>query len=368
MRFNPRRNNCRPPCWARRGASPESILLVAICVLFACLGCSGVRGRLVPTAGADAPVYLFATFKEPEQDGLRFAYSFDGYHWSNVPGLFLKPRVGRDKVLRDPSICRGPDGTWHLVWTCSWHNEHGFGYARSKDLVHWSEQQWIPVMAHEPETVNVWAPELLYDDGSWRRCQAGAAEAQTRREFARATGGSFVIVWASTIPGRFPDHLEPRTNNHRLYCTTTRDFKTFSPTRLFWDPGFSVIDGQVLKDHSRYVLLLKDNTRPQRNIRVAFGETPFGPWRDISTNLTAKFTEGPSGLKLGDEWLVYYEAYQDKRYGALQTRDFTTFTDVTARMSFPTGLKHGTAFRATKRDLDYLLKVGTRQVWNVPLP
>lgn len=32
-------------------------------------------------------VYLFSTFKEPEQDGLRFAYSFDGYHWTNVPGL-----------------------------------------------------------------------------------------------------------------------------------------------------------------------------------------------------------------------------------------------------------------------------------------
>jgi len=293
----------------------------------------------------DMPVYLFATFKEPEQDGLRFAYSFDGYHWSNVPGLFLRARVGGG-IMRDPSICRGPDGTWHLVWTAAWHGHRGFGYAHSKDLVHWSEQKFIPVMAHEPETVNVWAPELFYDE----------RDAQ------------FIICWASTIPGRFPDHLEPRTNNHRLYYTTTRDFETFATTRLFFEPGFSVIDAQILKDGDRYVLLFKDNTRPQRNIRVAFGDTPLGPWRDISTNLTANFTEGPCGLKIGEDWLIYFEAYRDKRYCAMKTRDFKTFTDVTDQMAFPAGLKHGTAFVATKKDLEYLLKVGTQQVWNVRLP
>ena len=51
---------------------------------------------------ADAPVYLFSTFKEGEQSGLLFAYSYDGYHWSNVPALFLKAHVD-GKIMRDPS-------------------------------------------------------------------------------------------------------------------------------------------------------------------------------------------------------------------------------------------------------------------------
>lgn len=315
-------------------------------------------------AGTDT-VYLFSTFKEPEQDGLRFAYSFDGYHWTNVPGLFLKARVGKEKVIRDPSVCRGPDGTWHVVWTCSWKNDLGFGYAHSKDLVHWSEQQWIPAMTNEPAAVNTWAPELFYDEATEQ----------------------FIICWASTIPGRFPDHLEPHDNNHRMYYTATKDFKTFTPTKLFLDPDFSVIDCQILKvggrpltpsederkhggiaNGSPYVLLLKDNTRPERNIRVAFGESALGPWHDISTNLTEKFTEGPCGVKVGDDWLIYYESYQAKHYTAMKTRDFKTFTDVTAEMTFPPGLKHGTAFKATRKDLDYLFKVGTQQVANVRLP
>lgn len=291
---------------------------------------------------ADAPVYFFSTFKEGEQDGLRFAFSYDGYHWSNVPGLFLKAHVD-GKIMRDPSITRGPDGRWHLVWTSAWKGNNGIGYAHSKDLVHWSEQKFIPVMAHEPTVCNVWAPEIFHD----------------------ARGNQFIICWASTLPGRFPDHIEPSTNNHRMYFTTTRDFKTFSPTKLFLDPDFSVIDCQILKDADRYVLLLKDNTRPQRNLRFAFGDTPLGPWRDVSTNLTEKFTEGPSGLKIGEDWLIYYESYQAKHYSAMKTRDFTTFTDVTSEMTFPPELKHGTAFVATKKDLDYLFKVSNSMVAGV---
>ena len=79
----------------------------------------------------------------PEQDGLRFAFSHDGYNWSNVPGLFLKAHVDKG-IMRDPSICRGPDGTWHLAWTSAWRGNNGFGYAHSKDLVHWSEQNSSP--------------------------------------------------------------------------------------------------------------------------------------------------------------------------------------------------------------------------------
>ena len=109
------------------------------------------------------------------------------------------------------------------------------------------------------------------------------------------------------------------------------------------------------------VLLLKDNTRPQRNVRVAFGNSPLGPWKDISKPFTAKLTEGPTALKIGQDWLVYYDSYGTKTYGAAMTRDFQTFTDVTDTMTFPTGLKHGTAFVATRRNLDYLLKVGNKE-------
>jgi hypothetical protein len=43
---------------------------------------------------SDDSVFLFTSFRGNGEDGLRFLYSDDGYHWKNVPGTFLKPRAG----------------------------------------------------------------------------------------------------------------------------------------------------------------------------------------------------------------------------------------------------------------------------------
>jgi hypothetical protein len=283
-------------------------------------------------------VYLFTSFRNNGEDGLRFLHSDDGYRWQNVPGAFLKPEVGPSRLMRDPSLVRAPDGTFHLVWTTGWRTDQGFGYAHSTDLVRWSQQRFIPVMAHEPTTVNVWAPELFYDESN----------------------GQFIICWASTIPGRFPDHLEPHDNNQRMYYTTTRDFQTFAPTKLFFDPDFSVIDCTIVKHGDGYVLVLKDNSRPQRNLRVAFGDSPLGPWRHVSAPFTLQFTEGPSALKIGDKWFIYYDAYQEGYYGAALTSDFKTFSDVTNQTAFPNGHKHGTALAISRALLDSLLATASQ--------
>jgi hypothetical protein len=287
-------------------------------------------------AGAAAPesAYLFTSFHDADQKYLRFLYSFDGYHWTNVPGTFLEANVGTSKQFRDPSITRGPDGIFRLVWTAGWHDDQGFGCASSTDLIHWSGQRFVPVMTNEPATVNVWAPELFYDDRV----------------------SEYIITWASTIPGRFPDHLEKHENNHRLYYTTTRDFTNFTQEKLFFDPDFSVIDPFILRDGNHYVLVCKDNSRPYLNLRIAFGDSPLGPWNNVSEPFTRKFTEGPCALKIGDDWLIYFDAYRQKIYGAVKTRDFKTFTDVTAEVSFPAGHKHGTAIKVPYQILDGLLK------------
>ena len=121
---------------------------------------------LLASCGGNKDYYMFTSFHEPADEGLRYLYSEDGMHWDSIPGVWLKPELGQHRLMRDPSMVRTPDGTYHLVWTTSWKGDLGFGYANSKDLIHWSEQQMIPVMADEPTTVNVWAPEIFYDDES----------------------------------------------------------------------------------------------------------------------------------------------------------------------------------------------------------
>ncbi|WP_439697317.1 glycoside hydrolase family 43 protein [Mucilaginibacter sp. AW1-7] len=284
---------------------------------------------------ASKSVYMFTSFHEPANEGLRLLYSYDAIHWTDLNRTFIKPEAGEAKIMRDPSIAQGPDGVYHLVWTTGWKDDKGIGYASSKDLIHWSAQQHLNVMGYEPTAVNAWAPELFYDDEA----------------------GRFIIVWASTVPNRFAKGQEDENNNHRLYYTTTADFKIFTPTKLFLDPGFSVIDAEIVKrGKNDYILVMKDNTRPNRNILVAFSNNALGPYSNYTKRFTETYSEGPSMTKTGKNWFIYYDSYRLKRYGAMRTTDFKTFTDIADSISVPTGHKHGTIFKVTQKQLNLLLK------------
>lgn len=286
------------------------------------------------TACSPKGVYLFTSFHEPATEGLRFLYSKDAYSWHDLDTTFLKPLID-GKVMRDPSIARGADGTFHLVWTSAWKGNKGFGHASSKDLIHWSEQEHIEVMKSEPATVNVWAPELFYD--------------QAKHEY--------IIIWASTIPFRFPKGLEEEDNNHRMYVTTTRDFKNFSDTKLFYDPGFSAIDAVIVqRSKNDFVLVVKDNTRPNRNLKAAFGKEAAGPYSAASAAFSPNFTEGPAVAKAGRDWLIYFDQYREKIFGVMKTRDFQHFTDITNTVKVPEGHKHGTIIKVSPAIIEKLLK------------
>lgn len=289
----------------------------------------------VPLLSCNRKAWVFTSFHEPADKGLRMLYSYDGKKWTGLDTVLLRPSVGNQKVMRDPSMVQDKKGIFHLVWTSSWRGDKGFGYASSKDLLNWSQQQFIPVMQKEPVVVNTWAPELFYDEDQ----------------------DQFMIIWASCIPGRFERGIEEDSNNHRMYVTTTKDFKTFSETKLFLDPGFSVIDAVIVKRGVKdYVLVLKDNTRPERNLKVAFADNPMGPWKNISTPFSEKFTEGPSVVKLKKDWLIYFDSYQKKIYEAVSTTDFMEFSNVTTDVRVPEGHKHGTIVPVKRKIIRQLIK------------
>ena len=285
---------------------------------------------------AEKEYFISTSFHEPANEGLRYIYSEDGMHWDSIPGTWLKPMVGKQQVLRDPSMTRTPDGTFHLVWTTSWKGDLGFGYASSKDIIHWSKQQMIPVMKAEPTTVNVWAPEIFYDTDK----------------------AEFVVVWASCVPNRFKTGVESEDNNHRLYYITTKDFKTISKAKLLYDPGFSVIDATILKRAANdYVLVFKDNTRPNRNLKVAFATSATGPYSAASKTFTQSYVEGPTVEKLGDKYLIYFDEYKKFSYGAIETKDFIHYINVSKKVSVPKGHEHGTIFKAPASVIENLKKI-----------
>ena len=282
---------------------------------------------------------MFSYFTDGGKDGLHLAYSLDGYSWRalNDNRSFLLPEVSKDSLMRDPCIIQGPDKKFHMVWTVSW-NERGIGYASSRDLIHWSEQKYIPVMEHEPLARNCWAPELYYD----------------------VQKDTYMIYWATTIPGRFPetDSTGDKGYNHRIYYTTTKDFEVFSETRLLFDPRFNVIDAVIKKIKDEYVMFVKDETRypPQKNIRIAKSQKLTGGYEIKGDKITIDWVEGPTVIQVGDAWVVYYDEYTRHKMGAVRSHDLIEWEDISDQISFPEGCRHGTIFRVERKILDRLLK------------
>lgn len=262
----------------------------------------------------------------------------DGYNWKALKNdsSFLKPTAGKDKLMRDPCIIRGADGLFHMVWTVSW-NEQSIGYASSADLIHWSAQRDIPVMAHEPGTRNCWAPEITYD----------------------AKSKQYMIYWATTIPGRFKagETTEDNGYNHRMYYVITKGFKQFSPAKVLYDHDFNVIDATIVPNGREYIMFLKDETKkpPQKNIRISTSKKLTGPYTKPSAPITGNYwAEGPTVLKVGGKWLMYFDKYTQHKYGAIESTDGKEWTDVSDKIVLPKGLRHGTVFVITKDEFNKL--------------
>ncbi|MGB8191214.1 MAG: glycoside hydrolase family 43 protein [Chitinophagaceae bacterium] len=286
----------------------------------------------------NAKVYLFCYFKG-NGDGLHYAYSKDGYTWTALfnDSIVLKPAVSKDKLFRDPCIIKGADGKYHMVWTVSWADK-GIGYASSPDLINWSGQQFIPAMMKEDSAKNTWAPEINYDHKKKQ----------------------YIIYWATTIAGRFPQKdtsAEGQKNNHRMYYVTTKDFKKWSEAKLLYEPGFSVIDASIVADGNRYVMFLKNETRApvEKNLRVAYAKKIEGPYSQPGAPITGNYwAEGPTALKIGNEWIVYFDKYRDRKYGAVSSKDLVNWADISDKVSFPKGARHGTVFTISQKEFDGL--------------
>ena len=284
--------------------------------------------------------YIFSCFMGNEEDGLHLAYSYDGLKWKalNNNKSFLKPTVGGDKLMRDPCVIPGPDEKFHMVWTVSW-NEKGIGYASSEDLIHWSEQKYIPVMEHEPKARNCWAPEVFYDK---------ALE-------------QYIIFWSTTIPGYFPETEKSGDNdyNHRMYYVTTKDFNNFSETKLLYNQGFNVIDGTLIKENGKYFMFLKDETRhpAEKNIRIATSSELDKNYSSPSNPITGEYwAEGPTPVKIGDYRIVYFDKYRKHKMGAVRSKDLENWEDISEQVKFPKGTRHGTVFTVKREVVERLKK------------
>ncbi|MHC4061998.1 MAG: glycoside hydrolase family 43 protein [Planctomycetota bacterium] len=344
-----------------RKSNATKVTLAAVTGCCLAFGCARVSGQNRTAEGylqaapqntpEDRQVYLFSSFRG-EREGLYLAYSQDLYNWMEIPGPHLKPTIG-DKVMRDPFIMMGPDETIHMVWTTGW-GRRDIGYANTRDLINWSEPKLIPLMESKPKTKNCWAPKIFYD-GQKKQWQ---------------------IVWSSWVDdGTFgPPDLPHTSKQHRIWYVTTKDFETFSEPKLLLEPGYSCIDAYLIGGDGEWLLFFKDEryndsdvvTPAHQNIRMARSNSRYGPFGDISEPITGRgpgkwHNEGACAVKHHGELYVFYDHHSGQTYfGATKSKDLRNWTDVSDKMNFPKGFKHGSIIKVPRRRPRGLVEVRRR--------
>jgi beta-xylosidase len=303
-------------------------------------------------------MFVFTFFREMAP-AMHLAISDDLLTWTEITDEepVLESKVG-NLYWRDPFIIQAEDGTFHLLCTDGWASP-SIVHASSKDLLAWSTQDIIPVMKAFPGVKNAWAPEACYD----RQAK------------------DYVIFWSSTVPSAFPGHANKPEDyqNHRIYACRTKDFKTYSKTGLFFDPGFNCIDVSISHNNGKYLMAFKDERGnnaffpgeiARKHVIVAWSGSLNGPWSievepvsrssyddDTSNNVKA-WAEGPCVFwdTRGKKWWIFYEYFRSQKYGAVHSKDGVHWTNVDDKLSFPPGVKHGTVFEVMDADVIKKLK------------
>jgi len=105
-------------------------------------------------------------------------------------------------------------------------------------------------------------------------------------------------------------------------------------------------------------MFLKNETKApvEKNLRVAYSKKLTGPYSAAGPAITGKYwAEGPTAIKKGDRWIVYFDKYRDHVYGAVTSTDLVNWKDVSDKLKMPRGIRHGSVFAITRAELEGLM-------------
>jgi non-reducing end alpha-L-arabinofuranosidase len=218
---------------------------------------------LLPRAAAAAnTAYVMAYFTESPQMqaanyGLHLAVSTDGLNWTplNQNNPVATPTAGTGG-LRDPFVFRKQDGTFVVLAT----DLNGTDFSQNNQFLHvWDSTNLTSFTGYRRirmHTLNThtWAPTAFWD----------------------ASRGQYGIVYSA--------------NNGRdvFMVNYTADFRTVTTPQVYFDPGFGVLDGDIVVDGATTYLYYKNLSSG-----LLFGARS-------STGAPNSFTTYTSGLRQGN--------------------------------------------------------------------
>lgn len=302
--------------------------------------------------------YLFAHFKEKittDGEQVYFALSRDGYNWEQLNNE--KPIITCDKGekgCRDIEVVRMKDGKFVIVATdlcivnrmdenynVDWEdiNHHGskcLSIWFSDDLTSFSEQT-LTYMGRD-DFGCLWAPEVFYDE----------------------INDEYLVHWSSTVKEDDFSHMA-------IYCSKTKDFRSFTPPELFFKADSNILDSHITKIGDKYHFFYKHSNNPSGNMHET-SETLYGGYEhdDAFDIIMQKLNspgsyEAPTTFILPDgKWCLMLDFFgcEKAKMGYVpfisEKPGNSDFKMSKESFSFPYGFKHGHAIEISDEEYNRL--------------
>ena len=244
------------------------------------------------TAPKERYLLVHFTGESAEGEQVYFSVSRDGFYWNDLNNgqPVLRSEIG-EKGVRDPFIIRSKEGNRFYIIATDLRIANGKGWSaaqhsgsraiivwESEDLIHWQKERSCEVGI--PEAGCVWAPEAVYDE---------------ERD-------AYMVFWASMV-----------SEKHRIYCSYTKDFRTFSEPEMYIERSNSVIDTTIIVDGGIFYRFSKDETT--KTIRMDAGSKLQGEFREIHSDVLGHMMglEGPAAFPLpdGKGWCLMVDRFAE---------------------------------------------------------
>ena len=294
------------------------------------------------TAPRERYLLVHFTGESAEGEQVYFSVSRDGFYWKDLNNgqPVLRSEIG-EKGVRDPFIIRSKEGDRFFIIATDLRIANGKGWSaaqhsgsraiivwESEDLIHWQKERSCEVGI--PEAGCVWAPEAVYD---------------VERD-------AYMVFWASMV-----------SEKHRIYCSYTKDFITFSEPQTYIERSNSVIDTTIIYDGGMFYRFSKDETT--KTIRMDAGPKLQGEFREIHSEILMHMMglEGPAAFPLpdGKGWCLMVDRFAEgKGYlplvcSSLQDGDFKTVPEDTYHLG-ENRKRHGSVLALTEEEYQKLLQ------------
>ena len=295
-----------------------------------------------------------------EDKGRVFNVLLDGAEIFNTAEI-----AGIEQGTRDAYIGRGEGTDGYFITTTDmrqqtsgvWRN-HGIDLVRSGDLIHWEGTTFDfnlgKSIFSDPEAstgvydtdeeyaniIRVWAPQFIWD-----------------KDYNNGEGAYLVYysIWSSN---------EGDDYDRIFYSYTDREFRTLTQPRMFFDPGISVIDADIIYNpyDSLYHMFYKREgaSGTERGIYEATSSSLVGgEWTDVLhvTNEGSEQVEGSSTVRRINEdmYNLYYMRYSGgSAYKYCETDHLGLNVSTSANLEGTGDFQHGSIMTVTETEYNML--------------